>query len=276
MKMLTAYKKISIAFLLSTSLFLVGCVSLKEKAPITPFNSERLQMFSTAENYYKNNDFNLAKPLYFRLSRNVSGNFDQIYDQSLWRLVKIYEKNDESEKALLALDELAIRKTSTISINKIKFSQMKNNFRVTNLYQAREIKKELDEAYRNENLSLDEIFENLIETTDLTYDHRLLEELMFLGEVQKYFVFVMESRLSPENEQLTDHLIKSYEHFFGLLKRNTLSPEFKRKLSISLLDQLRKFDQYKIDSNDTNLDTLTRFLSYSEPKQKFLIESFLR
>ncbi len=274
--MLTAYKKISIAFLLSTSLFLVGCVSLKEKAPITPFNSERLQMFSTAENYYKNNDFNLAKPLYFRLSRNVSGNFDQIYDQSLWRLVKIYEKNDESEKALLALDELAIRKTSTISINKIKFSQMKNNFRVTNLYQAREIKKELDEAYRNENLSLDEIFENLIETTDLTYDHRLLEELMFLGEVQKYFVFVMESRLSPENEQLTDHLIKSYEHFFGLLKRNTLSPEFKRKLSISLLDQLRKFDQYKIDSNDTNLDTLTRFLSYSEPKQKFLIESFLR
>ena len=151
---------------------------------------------------------------------------------------------------------------------------MKNNIRVTNFYQANIIKKEIDEAYRTEALDLEEVFEILIDSTELSYNHHMLEELLFLGEVQKYFVFVMESQLSPENENLTDHLIKSYEHFFSLLKRSNVSSEYKKKLSISLLDQLRKFDRYKIDSEDTNTETLLRFLNYSEPKQKTLIESF--
>ena len=153
---------------------------------------------------------------------------------------------------------------------------MKNNFRVANLYQANIIKKEIDEAYRSEALDAEELFEILIDSTDLSYDHHMLEELLFLGTIQKYFVFVMESQLAPENEQLTDHLIKSYEHFFSLLKRSNLSADFKKKLSISLVDQLRKFDRYKIDSDGTNAETLLRFSNYSEPKQKILIESFLK
>lgn len=272
--MLTAYKKITIVSILSVSLLLCGCAFFNEELSSSRPLTEREQMFARAEAHYKNNDVEAAKKLYFRLSRNVSGNFDAIYDQSLWRLVKIYEKNDESEKALLTLDELASRKSSSISKNKIRFAQIKNNFRVTNFYQAHEIKKEIDESFRNENLSLAEIYEILMDTTDLSYDHRMLEELMYLGEVQKYFVFVMESRMYPENEQLTGHLIKCYDHFFSLLRRTSLSADFKKKLSISLLDQLRKFDQFKIDTNDANPETLIRFLRYSEAKQKILIESF--
>ncbi len=258
----------------SASLLLSGCAFFKEKSSLPRATTEREQMFARAEDFYAKGEFEAAKTLYFRLSRNVSGRYDTVYDQSLWRLVKIYEKSDQSEKALLALDELAIRKSGTISPNKILFSQMKNNFRVTNFYQANIIKKEIDEAYRTEALNLEEVFEILIDSTELSYDHHMLEELLFLGEVQKYFVFVMESQLSPENENLTDHLIKSYEHFFALLKRSSVSSEYKKKLSISLLDQLRKFDRYKIDSEDTNTETLLRFLNYSEPKQKTLIESF--
>lgn len=272
--MLMAYKKISIASILSASLFSAGCALFKDNILLQQSPTEREQMYARAENFFKKNDFDSAKLLYFRLSRNVSGTHDSIYDQSLWRLVKIYETNDESEKALLTLDELSMRKTSTISKNRIKFSQMKNNFRVTNFFQAREIRKDLDEAYKNGNLSLDEIFDCLLDITDLTYDHRMLEELMFLGEVQKYFVFVMESPMHPENELLTEHLIKNYEHFFSVLKRSTLAPDFRKKLSISLLDQLQKFDQYKIDMAGTDAKTLSRFLNYSEPKQKILIESF--
>ncbi len=270
------YRKISIALILSASLILTSCAFNREKSLLPRALTEREQMFASAEDFYARGDFESAKTLYFRLSRNVSGKYDAVYDQSLWRLVKIYEKSDESEKALLSLDELSIRKSSTISANKIKFAQMKNNFRVANLYQANIIKKEIDEAYRTEALDLEEVFEILIDSTDLTYDHRMLEELLFLGEIQKYFVFVMESQLAPENEQLTDHLIKNYEHFFSLLKRSNLSLEFKKKLSISLLDQLRKFDRYKIDGDGTGAETLLRFLNYSEPKQKILIESFLK
>ncbi len=269
------YRKITIALILSASLVLISC-AFSEKSLLPRALTEREQMFARAENFYAKGDFESAKTLYFRLSRNVSGKYDVVYDQSLWRLVKIYEKSDESEKALLSLDELSIRKSSTISKNKIKFAQMKNNFRVANFYQANIIKKEIDEAYRSEALDLEEVFEILIASTDLTYDYRMLEELLFLGEIQKYFVFVMESDLTPENEQLTDHLIKSYEHFFSLLKRSNLSPEFKKKLSISLLDQLRKFDRYKIDNNGTSTETLLRFSNYSEPQQKILVESFLK
>lgn len=274
--MLQVYRKISIALILSASLILTSCAFFREKSSLPRALTEREQMFASAEDFYAKGNFESAKTLYFRLSRNVSGKYDSVYDQSLWRLVKIYEKSDESEKALLTLDELSIRKSSTISINKIKFAQMKNNFRVANLYQANIIKKEIDEAYRSEALDAEELFEILIDSTDLSYDHHMLEELLFLGTIQKYFVFVMESQLAPENEQLTDHLIKSYEHFFSLLKRSNLSADFKKKLSISLVDQLRKFDRYKIDSDGTNAETLLRFSNYSEPKQKILIESFLK
>lgn len=270
------YRKISIALILSASIILPGCTFFSEKSLVHRPPTEREQMFAAAGDFYNKGNFESAKTLYFRLSRNVSGRYDAIYDQSLWRLVKIYEKSDESEKALLSLDEISIRKSSTISVNKIKFAQMKNNFRVANFYQANIIKKEIDEAYRSEALDLEELFEILIDATDLSYDHRMLEELLFLGEVQKYFVFVMESELSPENEQLTDHLIKSYEHFFSLLKRSNLSADFKKKLSISLLDQLKKFDRYKLDNHESNPETLLRFSNYSEPKQKILIESFLK
>lgn len=269
-------RKISIALILSASIILSSCAFFDEKSLLPRPFTEREQMFARAENFFSKGDFESAKNLYFRLSRNVSGRYDAIYDQSLWRLVKIYEKSDESEKALLSLDELSIRKSSTISDNKIKFAQMKNNFRVANYYQANIIKKEIDEAYRSGALDLEELFEILMESTDLTYEHRMLEELMFLGEVQKYFVFIMESELSPENDQLTDQLIKNYEHFFSLLKRSNMSADFKKKLSISLVDQLRKFDRYKLDNNDSNPETLLRFSNYSEPKQKILIESFLK
>ena len=268
------YKKISIISALLISLLFAGCALLDEEVAVVHKPTEREQMFADAEAFFKTNNFEAAKPLYFRLSRNVDDVLDPIYDQSLWRLVKIYEKNDESEKALLTLDELSIRKSSTIPLNKIRFSQMKNNFRVTNFFQAKEIKKELDREYKNKTLSLDEIYEYLIETTELVYDQRLLEELMFLGEVQKYFVFVMESSMSPENEELTERLINTYEHFFAALKRDALSSELKKKLSISLLDQLHKFDQYRIENSVPNEKTITRFSNYSDKKQKILSESF--
>lgn len=273
--MLTVCKKISIISVLLASLFISGCaLRAKDTTASVKEPTAREQMFAEAEAFYKNNDFESAKPIYFRLSRNIEGNFDPIYDQSLWRLAKIYEKNDESEKALLALDEISIRKSSTIDKNKVKFSQLKNNFRVTNFYRAQEIKKEIDEAYKKQSFSLKQLYEYLTETTELNFDHRLLEELMFLGDIQKYFVFIMESPMSPENEQLTDTLINSYEHFFAALKRSSLSAEFKKKLSISLFDQLQKFNQYKIDNETPNEKTISRFMNYSEKQKKILIESF--
>lgn len=264
--MLKVCKKISVIFLLLIS----GCAYFQE-TPVAYVPTEREQLFSLAENFYISNNDEEALPIYFKISRNPEGDYDPIYDQSLWRLVKIYEKNDQSEKALLNLEELLSRHTDTVSKYKIKFSQMKNHFRVSNDYQAVEIRKELDRAFKTRQISLEEIYACLVDSADFIYDHKLIEELAFLGEVQKYFVFIMESNLSPQNERITELLLKDYERFFAALAKDTLSAEYKRKLSVSLLDQLRKFDQYQLIGDEKN-PTLLRFASYSEEKQKVLVE----
>lgn len=250
-----------------------GCTYLQEEVVTVREPSDREKLFFTAEKFFINNEDEAAKPIYFKITRNNEGSFDPIYDKSLWRLVQIYENDDESAKALLTLDELDKRDTSTVPKSKIRFAQIKNHFRVTNYYQAERIRKELDQQYRDRTLSLFEIYEALAETTDLTYDHNILEELKFMGEVQKYFIFVMESDMSPENERLTEKLIQNYDRFFAALKSPATSDEFKKQLSISLLDQLRKFDLYQMEDEPTNPKTMKRFTKYSDQQQKKLTES---
>lgn len=299
MKMLMHFKTTLIISLLSISCFLNACSSLEtveqsgEKSvkqsvdqsvdqSISPSKlTERDQIFAAAEEFFKNQKFDSAKNLFLRLSRNKEGAQDPLYDKSLWYLSKIYENTNEIEKALLSLDELVYRKSTTISKNKIKFSQMRYQFLLTNYVQGKEIKKELDDLYKKNLISLNDLFEYLEDTTSSIDDHFLLEELMFVGEAQKYFIFIMESQQAPENEQSTEKLIKIYEHFFTALKHNKYSNEFKKKLTISLFDQLNKFNHYKLDTfksenSELNNNTITIFYEYSMKKQKILTEGFYK
>jgi hypothetical protein len=278
--MLKAYKKTSkilslwLNVLLLKSFFaLTACSFFQEKDVTAKEPSEREKQFNTAEKYFFSNNDEAAKPLYFKITRNTDSTFDTIYDKSLWRLVRIYEKADEPDKALLILDELDKKGTRSIPKIKIQFSQIKNHFVVTNSYQAESIRKKLDQQYRDQSLSQYELYEGLIDSTELAYSKHILEELKFLGEIQKFFIFVMESNMSPENERLTERLIQNYDKFFAALNNAQASSEFKKELSISLLDQLRKFDQYKIDDSNSNPKTMLRFTKYSEKQQKKLIES---
>ncbi|MEQ1723248.1 MAG: hypothetical protein ABL930_08725 [Pseudobdellovibrio sp.] len=278
--MLKAYKKTSkisvlwVNFLLLNSFFaLTACSYFQEEVAIVKEPTEREKLFYSAEKFYLLNNDEAAKPIYFKITRNTEGSFDPIYDKSLWRLIKIYEKADEAEKALLTLDELDKKGTSSIPKIKIQFSQIKNHFVVTNSYQAERIRKDIDKQYRDRIISLYELYDGLIDSTELAFGRHVLEELKFLGEVQKFFVFVMESNMTPENERLTERLIQNYEKFFAALNNSQASPQFKKELSISLLDQLRKFDQYKIDDTNYNPKTMLRFTKYSEKQQKKITES---
>lgn len=271
--MQTTYKKISktLGLLISLVISLSSC-ALLEETRVEREPSEQEKIFNEADSLLATGDYSGAEALYAKLTRNSKSTLDPIYDKSLWHLAKIYEKQNQSAKALLALDELANRSSNTIPKDKVKFAQIKNHFRVTNFFQAREIKKDLDEDYKNKDISLYDIYENLTETADLNYDNHILEELMFLGEMQKYYLFVMESDMYPENELLTDRLIATYDNFFAALYRPEANEEFKRQLSVALLDQLRKFDQYKIDGSAENANTIEKFSNYSEQKQKKLTE----
>ncbi|AGH94403.1 tetratricopeptide repeat protein [Pseudobdellovibrio exovorus] len=261
----------------SASLLLVSsCTSTSEVFTVpNSVSSERRQTFENAEALFAAQNYETALPLYIRLSQSAGNRFDPINDESLWRLVQIYEKNDESEKALLALDELS-QKSFSIAQEKILLAQIKNFTKTGNRAQAQESLAKFDRLYRQNYLSTSELYDYLEESLDLNYDRKAIEEAVFLGDIQKYFVFIMEGSSSPENEKATELLIQTYNRFFHLLKTGLLSAEFKHQLSIALLDQLRLFDRYKLDGLSQNPKTILKFSEYSNKQKQFLTESFFK
>jgi hypothetical protein len=233
---------------------------------------EREILFERAEQLQKAGDHKSAESLYYRITREPGGPSDPIYDKSLWNLAGYYEQADLPEKALLALDELSKRRSSTISLTRIRIAQIKNHYRVTNYYQAQGVRNEIDRDYKSQLIAPGELYEALYYTTTLYYDRHIADELTFLGEVQKYFFYIMESELAPENEKLTELLIFYYDGFLTALEKKHLPVELKRQLVISLLDQLRKFDRYKIAGEKRNPMTIGRFSEYSDARQKKLTE----
>ena len=96
------YMKHSKILALTISLFFSSC-SLFETEPVLPKPlSEREVLFQQAEELFQDKNFEKAKIIYSKLSRNSDGAYDSIYDKSLWRLSKLYEKDAESSKDPLA------------------------------------------------------------------------------------------------------------------------------------------------------------------------------
>lgn len=237
--------------------------------------SERQKLLLEAENFYKKNNLPAAQVLFLRISRFNDGDFDPVYDQALWYLAKINEKNNEPDKVILSLDELADRRNNSIPKTKINFLLMKSHYRITNFTTAQKNKAQIDDDYKNRVFSLDELADYLLETSELTFDKHLQEDLLFLGEIQKYFVYVMENPLSLKSQELTERLINNYEIFFTALKKNSYPAEFKKKMSVSLYDQLTKFEQYQLDDSDSaNIEAIARFAAYCQRQKKQLIEGF--
>lgn len=283
--MFNLYKKTSKAFVtfklicLFTLLFLSSCSLWQSEpepvaaaVPVKTAPTERELLFEKAEAYYEAGHFNEALPLYFRIARDPAPEGDAIYDKSLFSLAELYEKNDQPEKSILALNELLKRENSSLPRTRIKFMLMKNHFRITNYYQAGKIKAGIDEDYKTSAISLNDLYHALYYGTTLYYDRRFFDELSYLGEIQKYFVYVMESGLTPQNEKITDLIILYYSRFIAQLDKDSLSSDMKKKLIISLLDQLAKFDKYLLTGQRDNLTQLKRFARYSEDRQKILTE----
>lgn len=269
------FKFLPLLFLLTSCAGFTERISgLFEETPLETQHepTEREKQLMQAQELDQAGQTEQAFNLYAKITRDSDRDYDPVYDQSLWRMSQIYEQQDESEKAILALDELSKRPALSLPLLKIKFALLKNHERVSNYFEADAITKQIDEAYRTGALSLGLMAQYLTETSSLNYDHHIRDELSYVGKVQKYYLFVMESDLSPENSRLTDLLIKDYDGFFASLQKDTVSIDFKKQLAIALLDQLRHFDQYKLIDPDSNPQTLRKFAAYSEAKQKYLID----
>lgn len=249
--------------------------NLKDQKPaakeVKPQVTERELMFNSAEAEVKNGSDKTALPMFLHIVRDPAEGADPIYEKSLLNLGRIYERTDQSEKAILAFEELLKTNSKVITKTALRIAIIKNHFRVSNYYQAKMVRTEIDADYKMRKIMLQDLFGALYYQTDLYYDRHILNEVLFVGEIQKYFVYVIESDLNPESEKTTDLLILYYKKFVAQLENSVLSSEIKKNLVISLINQLNKFDRYKVEG-EAALSNFNRFSNYANETQRKLTE----
>lgn len=267
-----------LTFAIFMSGLLTSCAYLQENlkdekppAEIKPQLSERELLFNSAEVEFKKGSDKAALPMYLHIVRDPAEGADPIYEKSLLNLGKIYERNDQSEKAILAFEELLKTNSKVISKTSLRMLIIKNHFRVANYYQAKSVRAEIDSDYKTRKIYLQDLYQALYYQTNLYLDHHILDELLFIGEIQKFFVYVIESDLDPESERMTELLILYYKHFVTQLDMSVMSPELKKNLIISLINQLNKFDRYKMEGN-APLSNFNRFSNFANETQRKLTE----
>jgi len=238
----------------------------------SPRLTERDVVFQKGLALFDNQKFGESAPFFLKVTQSALGPEDEVYNNSLWKLSTIYEKFGEHEKSVLALLELEKRNSSEIPLFRIQLALSKNYIRLENKELAFKIQHQMDQSAPTRSYSLQEIYAALEENSNFNYDHLILEELQFLGQIQKYFIFIMESPEAPLNQKTTELLIHIYDGFFNRFSSTTASYAFKKSLSIELLEQLRKFDFYKLNSININPYTISKFSNYTNEKQKFLTD----
>lgn len=264
-------KKITTILFVYLSCFLLISLTtscaLLNNSDAEPLN-QRQQIFEKGKALLANDQFAKAEPFFLNLTAEPEEKSDLIYDMSLWNISLIYEKLGLPEKSILALNLLVDRQTEHVLPFKIKAALMKNYFCVGNKIVAIKYKKMLDDEKPRATLATNVLYVTLQQTLNLNYDQLILEELDYVGEAQKYLLYVMEQNQSELNQAATELLISIYERAYALTKKDSLRTEFKEKILISLLDKLRLFETYKLNDLNINLKTVAKFSKFSEKLEK--------
>lgn len=228
---------------------------------------------------YKKFDYPQASESLLKILQNPAYPDLQIYDESLWMMSVIYEKQAQFEQALLALNELEQRQRKIISPFKVRLAQIKNYYRVQNSEEAQLIRQKIDQAYlftqnSSERYPLSNLFEDLSEVAQLNYDQHILAEIDFINEIQKYFFELMTCSDEKINQSSFELLTQIDDVFMLSFKKDYLNQTLKRSLAIKMIDHFEGFQQLSRENltQAQNSKTMSLFLNYAEQKQKILID----
>ncbi len=255
----------------SALFFISGCAFFASEPETKPPTAREL-LYDKGRLLLLSSQYKKAEPPFLSLVAEPESNSDFIYDNSLWSLSLVYEKLDSPEKAILALNQLLGRRSKHVTRFKIIASLMKNYFRVGNSDEAKKYKKMLDVENPKSNIDAEKLYLELQQTLNLNLDHSLLEELEYLGEIQKYLLFVMEQNQSKSNVRATDLLISVYQRTYDLTTKDVMNKKFKEKVLIALFDNINRFNLYKMNDLNVNMQTVAKFSSFSEKLQKQITE----
>ena len=248
-----------------------GCALFKSSPEVKPPTAREL-LYDKGRLLLLSGQYSKAEVPFLNLVAVPESNSDFIYDNSLWSLSLVYEKLDVPEKSIVTLNQLLPRNSKHVSRLKTTASLMKNYFRVGNSDEARKFKKMIDLENPKSNIDADRLFLDLQQTLNLNFDHSILEELEYLGEIQKYLLFVMEQNFSKSNIRATDLLISIYQQAYNLTEKDVMNKKFKEKILISLFDNINRFNLYKLNDLNVNMQTVAKFSYFSEKLQKQITE----
>ncbi|MBC7464545.1 MAG: hypothetical protein H7256_01010 [Bdellovibrio sp.] len=259
-------KSLNFAVLVAVTLIISSCV-IVPRSPEGPRPlTEREVLYEKGNALLMAHEYAKAEVLFLSLTGQHMQKPDAPYDMSLWNLSTIYDKNGFAERSILIL--LPLLDSEYVSQFKIKAALMKNYFLLGNSTEALKYKKMLDAENPKMTVAANALYYDLVETLDLNYDHLLLEELQYVGEIQKYLIFVMEQNESKKNEKVTELLTSIYDAAYAMLAKDSVNPEFKKKIAISLLNNLRRFELLKLNDLNINQKTVSKFTLYADKKQK--------
>lgn len=259
-------KSLNFAVLVAVTLIISSCV-IVPRSPEGPRPlTEREVLYEKGNALLMAHEYAKAEVLFLSLTGQHMQKPDAPYDMSLWNLSTIYDKNGFAERSILIL--LPLLDSEYVSQFKIKAALLKNYFLLGNSTEALKYKKMLDAENPKMTVAANALYYDLVETLDLNYDHLLLEELQYVGEIQKYLIFVMEQNESKKNEKVTELLTSIYDAAYAMLAKDSVNPEFKKKIAISLLNNLRRFELLKLNDLNINQKTVSKFTLYADKKQK--------
>ena len=256
---------------LSLSLIISSC-TLFDSKPVTKPLTAKEQLLQKAQALMLADHFKQAEPLLLSLVAEPENNVDPVYNFSLWNLSLVYEKLGSPDKAILVLNQLVSRNPENISTFKINASLMKNYFLVGNQSEALKYKKVLDGLNPKLNIQADAMYLDLLPTLNLNYDQLVLQELEYLNEIQKYLLFVMEQKTAKSNALAADSLITIYQRIYSLTEKDQMNKAFKEKILIALIDNLNRFNLFKLDDLNLNPRTVVKFSIFSEKLKKQITE----
>ncbi len=256
--------------LISILFFLNSCALLhvfdEEKIIETPKQSAD---FLKAEALVLNHEYEKSIPfLDSALKKN-----DSDYDTALLLSVRTYDQLGQPEKAILAANELLLRKIDSVTELKTRALLLKNRAKVENDISdniEKKIISNLAQNTQNEGLY---VLESLKWSLDFSCDQFCLAEILFLKEIQIQYLYVIEKD-SVSSDRAADYLKTRYEFFESFVTKEHLDINFRKKIAVTILDSMHKLSSLQLSTPNQGSIRAAGLMVSLMPLQKKL-ESWL-
>lgn len=262
-------------FIAIFTLWTSGCAIFDD--PKNPYaDTQAGSVFAKGQTLVASGDFENALPY---LNRTLEQHLDTTdpysnYKKALLLSARSYDQLAQPEKALLALEELTKNalydKTKELTIKSLL---LKNKAKIQQDISQAEEKKDIIKAVSQGNLDKIFILDNLGWSLDFQCDKYCLEEVLFFKEIQLSLLYIVEQKKAAPiaSEKAAELIRERYKYFYDHHLNTSFSAEYRKKLTVHILDSLRKLKNLDLSyPHSTHIYPSRQLIVSLEPIEKDL------